>query len=146
MLISKTAEYALRSVVFLALNPKTSYTSAQLSAETQVPARYLVKVMQALARSGLISTQRGKRGGYRLIRPSAQISIYDVVNSVDPVKRIHSCPLGIPSHGTQLCALHRRLDHAAEIVYEAFKKTSVEELMEDHSTVPPFRDTTPRRK
>lgn len=140
MLISKTSEYALRSVVFLAMNPGSLYTSEGLSRDVRVPARYLVKVMQALARAGIVHTQRGKKGGYRLVRTPDKISLFDIIHAVDPIKKISSCPLGLASHGTTLCPLHRKLDQSAEMAYDAFRATSVASLIKDHTTVPPFRD------
>ena len=129
MLISKTAEYALRSVVCMAASPETKITAHQLSAKIRVPAGYLTKVMQALSRAGLISSQRGKKGGFLLTRDPRKITIFDVTNAVDPTKRILSCPLGLHTHGSALCPLHRRLDQAAETVYKAFRETTIAELI-----------------
>ena len=51
-----------------------------------------------------------------LARKPTELTILEVVNAVDPVQRIESCPLGIAAHGTNLCPLHRRLDLALEAV------------------------------
>ncbi len=129
MLISKTAEYALRSVVCMAASPETKITAQQLSKKIRVPAGYLTKVMQALSRAGLISSQRGKKGGFLLTRDPGKMSIFDVTNAVDPVKRILSCPLGLHEHRTTMCPLHRRLDQAAHMVTRAFQETTIAELI-----------------
>ena len=46
-----------------------------------------------------------------------------------PIKRIDRCPLGIDSHGTSLCPLHKRLDEATELVERSFASTTIAELL-----------------
>ena len=43
--------------------------------------------------------QRGRHGGCKAAKPGSEISVYDIVQAVDPIRRIHMCPVGIPSHG-----------------------------------------------
>ena len=77
-----------------------------------IPPDYLSKVLQALRRGGIIKATRGAGGGIVLTRAPAAITVLEVINAVDPITRICKCPLGIPSHGTSLCALHKKLDDA----------------------------------
>src|SRR2546423_1796309 len=111
-MFSQTVEYALRAVVWLAAHEKQPQTTIQISAGTKVPVGYLGKVMQSLGRAGLAQAQRGKGGGFLLARPSAQVSVLEVINSVEPFRRITKCPLGIEAHGNRLCPLQKRLDGA----------------------------------
>jgi Rrf2 family protein len=127
--ISQTAEYALRAVVHLAAGPSAPRTTRQIAAATRVPAPFLSKVMQGLGRAGLVRSQRGLRGGFKLARDPAELTILDVVNAVDPLRRIRGCPLDLPEHGLNLCPLHRRLDDAAALVEDAFRQTTVAELL-----------------
>jgi Rrf2 family protein len=128
--ISQTAEYALRAMVFLAENPNAAHPVPQIAGHTQVPAGYLSKVLQNLARAGLVSSQRGLGGGFRLNRPVAEISLLDVVNSVSPIQRITCCPLGLAHHTEQLCALHHRLDEAIGHFESSFRETCLAQLLE----------------
>jgi len=127
-MISQTAEYALRAIVYLA-DQDVPRTTAQIAEATKVPAGYLAKVMQSLSRSGLVKSQRGLNGGFTLTRDPNKLSILSVVNAVDPIQRFVECPLGIPSHGRQLCPLHHRLDQAAAMVEKAFGEIMVAELL-----------------
>ncbi len=129
-MISQTAEYALRAMMCLASHKGASLTTQEVAAATKVPAGYLSKVLQALGRAGLIRSQRGLHGGSTLARPANEITVLEVVNAVDPVKRIRRCPLGLSAHGNRLCALHRRLDEAACMVEKAFADSTMEELLE----------------
>ena len=130
-MISQTAEYALRAIVFLAENPTVSHTTQEIAAATQVKPAYLSKVLQNLSRNGLVTSQRGLGGGFVLAKPPAEINLYDVMQSVDPLQRVHSCPLKIQAHATNLCPLHRRLDHAMALVEKSFRETHLSDLMAD---------------
>ncbi len=129
-MISQTAEYALRAIVFLADQEGNPRTNVQIAEATKIPVGYLAKVMQGLVRAQLVNSQRGLNGGFTLCRDSQGITVLEVVNSVDPIQRIHVCPLNLPSHGTTLCPLHRRLDDAAALVEDAFQTTTIAELLD----------------
>ncbi len=127
-MISQTAEYALRAIVYLADQNETPHTTQQIAEVTHVPAGYLAKVMQALSRAGLVHAQRGLHGGFTLAHPATELTVLDVVQAVDPLHRITACPLGLKGHQA-LCPLHRRLDNAVAMVEEALKKSTIAELL-----------------
>jgi Rrf2 family transcriptional regulator, nitric oxide-sensitive transcriptional repressor len=128
-MISQTAEYALRAIVYLADQAGAARTTTQIADTTQVPPGYLAKVMRSLTRAGLVKSQRGLNGGFTLAHDPEQLSILEVVNAVDPIQRYPECPLGIENHGRRLCPLHSRLDQAAAMVEQAFGDTKVAELL-----------------
>lgn len=138
-MISRTAEYALRAVLCLAAaNEESAFqTAGQIAAQAHVPADYLAKVLQSLTRVGLIISQRGKGGGFRLAQAAADTSIYAVVEAVDPVQRIHVCPLGLEAHGTHLCPLHQRLDDAMSLIEAQFRNTTIAELLDTRGPAQP---------
>ena len=129
-MISQTAEYALRAMVHLADRQGTPRTNAQIAEATEIPAGYLAKVMQSLSRAQLVNSQRGLNGGFTLAKDVRELTILEIVNVVDPIRRYPECPLGISSHGTTLCPLHRRLDDAAAMVEESFGDTTLSELLD----------------
>lgn len=133
MIVSRTAEYALRAVVHLAAaeGETISQTVGQIAAGTQVPVGYLSKVLQSLSRAGLIVSQRGLGGGFRLAKAPAGTSILEVVQAIEPMERLTTCPLGLEAHGTNLCPLHRRLDDAMALIEAQFRATSIAELLDE---------------
>jgi Rrf2 family nitric oxide-sensitive transcriptional repressor len=137
-MFSQTAEYALRAVVSLADSDGRPLTTHQLAELTQVPLDYLSKVMQSLGRGGLVESQRGKHGGFRLARPANRLTILDVLNAVDPLTRIRTCPLKLKGHGRQLCPLHRRLDDAISTVEKAFADTVISDLLNPQAEIRPL--------
>jgi Rrf2 family nitric oxide-sensitive transcriptional repressor len=128
-MISQTAEYALRAVTYLACQEAVEPpTTAQISRATKVPCNYLAKVLRSLSRAGLVHSQRGPGGGHKLARDPAKLTVLQVINAVDPLARIQSCPLGLEHH-RDLCPLQRRLDSAIAMVQEAFSTTTIAELV-----------------
>ena len=131
-MFSTTLEYALRAVTWLAARPGEGLTAGRIAEATQVPEDYLSKVLQQLVRGEVLVSQRGRHGGFQLARPAAEISMFAVVNAVEPIPRIEKCPLGLREHGVVLCPLHKRLDHAYALVEKAFAETTLEELVQDN--------------
>lgn len=140
-MISQTVEYALRAIVALANQYDEPCTSQRLAEKTCVPGPYLSKVMQSLVRGGVVKSQRGLRGGFRLSSPPSEMTIWDVVDAVEPIQRIKECPLGIGSHAGTLCPLHRRLDDAMAWVETSFRETTVDELLHEDPSVTPLCET-----
>ncbi len=112
-----------------------------LAGLTKVPPNYLAKVLQLLAGANLIVGRRGVGGGYRLARPAEKITLLEVINAVDPVKRIETCPLGLANHGPNLCPLHRRADQAAAALIDIFGGVSLRDLLKDANHSKPLCDT-----
>lgn len=140
-MFSQTVEYALRAVVHLAMHAPEPQKTSEIAEATKVPAAYLSKVLQGLRERELVHLQRGVGGGVTLTRAPAAISILDVVNAVDPIQRITTCPLDLKSHGVRLCALHRRMDDAMQKMEDAFRRTSLAELLADSNPSVPLCDT-----
>lgn len=132
-MISSTSEYALRIVAFLASREAHSASRDELVEGTKTPRGYLVKVMKQLDEAGLIASQRGRGGGYRLLKTPDTISVYDVIAAIAELPRIERCPLGRPDH-ISLCPLHQRLDDAAAAAELAFRETRISELVEQGRT------------
>jgi Rrf2 family nitric oxide-sensitive transcriptional repressor len=137
-MFSQTVEYALRAVVHLADQAPRPRTTEQIAAATRVPKAYLSKVLQNLRRAGVIRSRRGSGGGMTLVKAPDQLTILEVVNAVEPVGRIQTCPLGLAAHGVRLCPLHRRLDNALASVEAAFAETTLAEVLAEPTGSPPL--------
>jgi Rrf2 family protein len=138
-MLSKTAEYALRAVVWLATNVDQREAADALADRTKVPRRYLNKVLQELVQAGLVTSQSGPGGGYGLAIPPEKVTILDVVNAVSPIERIRHCPLGLPSH-TRLCPLHKELDRVYAETEKALGRVTIARLLQSTSTILPLCD------
>lgn len=137
-MFSKTVEYALRAVVHLSRHVEAGQTTEQIAQATKVKQAYLAKVLQRLGRAGIVKSQRGLGGGVTLVPPPENLTILQVVNAVDPIQRITTCPLELASHGIRLCPLHARLDQALAHVEKAFGATTLAEILAEPTASSPL--------
>ncbi|MBK9128108.1 MAG: Rrf2 family transcriptional regulator [Phycisphaerales bacterium] len=136
-MISQTTEYALRAVVWLAANPEKPLTAQQIAEATRVPAGYLAKVLQGLSRAGLLNSQRGLGGGFTLAKAPSAMTMWEVVQAVDPLKRIKDCPLGFEAHAGALCLLHQQVDDAIATIEKQFSSCKISKLIDpNHAAAP----------
>lgn len=139
-MLSQTVEYALRAVAYLGQHVPDAQTTKQIAAVTKVPPAYLSKVLQELGRAGIVQSRRGVGGGVTLAKSPDELTILEVVNAVDPIQRIKSCPLELKAHGVKLCPLHRRLDNALKVFEDAFRTTTLAEVLAEPSESIPLCD------
>ncbi len=132
-MFSQTVEYALRAAVHLASEAPAPRTTDQIAAATLVPRAYLSKVLQSLAKAGVVQSQRGLGGGMTLAKSPEDLTILEVVNAVEPIQRIRTCPLELAAHGIHLCPLHSRLDAALATVEQALGASTLAEVLADPS-------------
>lgn len=140
-MLSKTAEYALRAIAFLAGRPEHPASADLLAEKTKVPRRYLQRVLQDLVLAGLVHSRPGPGGGYLLSVGTDELTIFDIVQAVAPLERIRECPLGLKTH-TALCPLHAELDRAYAATEEAFKAVTIKQLVTSASPIIPLCELT----
>ena len=106
-MISKTALHALKAVAALAERPGEFQGASSIATRIDAPQNYLGKLLQGLIQSGIVSSQKGKGGGFQLARPPEKISLFDVVEPFDHVSRWEGCFMGNSScSATTPCAMH----------------------------------------
>ncbi len=91
MRLTDYTDYTLRVLMFCALNPERSITIAELADSHAVSKNHLMKIVNDLARQGLLQTTRGRGGGLRLLKPAADINIGDVVRQSETDFRMVEC-------------------------------------------------------
>lgn len=94
-MISKSAQYAIRAVVLIAAGPATNRGAQELAQRIDAPPNYMGKLLKQLADAGVLESTRGSGGGFRLARPAAEITLYDVVDPIDKLSRWTNCFLGL---------------------------------------------------
>lgn len=108
MLFSRSAEYAIRAMTFLAGQPSGKLTGAREMAQAEkIPMPFLWKILQNLARRKLIRSFKGLRGGYELARPAHQITLEAILAATDGGGLTADCVLGLPEcNEANPCPLH----------------------------------------
>lgn len=91
MRLTDYTDYTLRVLMFCALNAGRSVTIAELAESHAVSKNHLMKIVNDLARQGLLQTTRGRGGGLRLLKPAADIRIGDVVRQSETDFRLVEC-------------------------------------------------------
>ena len=91
MRLTDYTDYTLRVLMFCALNPERSITIAELAETHAVSKNHLMKIVNDLARQGLLQTTRGRGGGLRLLKAAADINIGDVVRKSETDFRMVEC-------------------------------------------------------
>ncbi len=107
--LSKGAEYAIRSILYLSRQRtgRVCY-SEEISKNQEIPRAYLAKVFQALGRKGIIKSMRGTKGGVTLLKAPELISVYDVIIAVEGDIFLNDCLIheGF-CHRDPVCSAHR---------------------------------------
>jgi len=130
-MLSKTGIHAVRAMVVLAELPEGAYAGAVSIAEgIQAPRNYLGKLLQLLAREGLVESQKGMGGGFRLARPPRDISLLDVVEPIEHISRWNGCIMGRDVCSEEApCAIHHRWKTIREAYLELLRDTRLADLI-----------------
>jgi FeS assembly SUF system regulator len=117
--LSKIADYGVVLMARLASDPVgATHNARELAAEAQLPVPVVSKVLKALARTRLLESHRGAKGGYQLARPPQAISVADIVRALEGPIAVTECNLGPHSCEHELaCALRspwQKINHVLE--------------------------------
>jgi Rrf2 family protein len=90
-MLSHKARYALRAMVELAREPSGQVTSGELALRADAPRKFLEAILLELARRHIVTSKRGKFGGYVLTRPAVEISFAEIIRAVDGPLALAPC-------------------------------------------------------
>jgi Rrf2 family protein len=91
--ITAKVDYAVRAAVELAAAPPGPMKGDELARRQGIPAKFLENILADLRRAGIVASQRGAVGGYRLARPAADIRVADIIRAVEgPLADVHGSP------------------------------------------------------
>ena len=138
-MISQTVDYALRAMVVLASYYDNVMSVRTLADVTHVPRPYLSKLMSQLVRAQLVQSRRGVGGGFVLARPPQEISMWDVVQAIDPIQRLHVSPLNIKDQANPR-ALHQLIDRVIDELEQAFRNISLSKVLDEGCQQSPLED------
>ena len=136
-MISKTSISAAKALAMLAGIPEGEYAgAAAIAREIGAPQNYLGKLLKILADEGLLESQKGFGGGFRLARAASEISLFDVVEPIDKVSRWGNCFLGNGSCSESTpCAVHGRWKRIREEYLGFLRQTTMADLASKRVTV-----------
>jgi len=112
-MITRETDYAIRAMVFLAVQPdsKAPVSSADMADTMKIPYRFLRKIVLKLIAAGLVESRRGKGGGLNMAVDPATVSLFDIMRAVDPNGLCLNVCLEDPAQCKRsfFCGLHEAL-------------------------------------
>ncbi len=131
MKFSKSSRYALYAVLEMAVADGPA-SVAHICKRFEIPEGALAKVFQALVRAGIAHGTRGVGGGYRLVKPAAEITVLDVISLFDPPRMMGTCLLSdrveTNCHEEPDCRLRQLFDEVDEMARNTFASVTIETL------------------
>ena len=124
-MISRTGTHALRALAVLGDLPDGSYAgAAQIAARIEAPANYLGKLLQQLARAGVVVGRKGSQGGFRLARGPKDITLLEALEPIENLMDERACILGAGKCAhREPCSVHKKWS-AVRAEYFSFLRTT----------------------
>jgi Rrf2 family protein len=131
--LSKKADYALMAMKHLATRSDAASASAREIAEQyDIPIELMAKVLQRLARRGLLTSHQGTRGGYRLSKPAGAISVADIIQAIDGPLTVTACSTEAENCGQfAKCSVRDPLWRIKDRILSALATCSLDEVATD---------------
>jgi len=128
--LSKKADYALMAMKHIAVKSDAATISArEIAEEYDIPIELMAKVLQRLARQGLLTSTQGTRGGYRLAQPMAAISVADIIEAIDGPLTVTACSTDDDGCGQYAkCNVRDPLWRIKDRIVEALARCSLAEI------------------
>ena len=134
MILSQAAKYGIRAVLYLAQNDPGPLLSRDIATALDIPAPFLARILQDLAKNNLLSSFKGRGGGFKLARPADAIKLLDVVQAIEGRQFGEGCVLGLGEClETNHCPLHYKWTDIKEDILGMMREKSVKELLEEAS-------------
>ncbi len=129
MNFSKTTEYALNILSYMAVNERKLYSAEEIFKELKIPYRYLRKQLTILSKSDLLTSIQGKYGGYRISKKLEDISILDIIIASDEKQLSSHCFFGFTVCAfTEKCSFHDKWEKVRNEMNLALSTTNLAEL------------------
>jgi Rrf2 family protein len=132
VILSLTAEHALRAVLYVARNAgEKPVRVPEAAAALSIPRNYLSKILHTLARSGILESMRGRAGGFRLAVPADRLSLLLVIQEFDRMPEQRRCLLGwAVCSDRNACAVHHSWKTTSESVARFFRTTTIAHILQ----------------
>ena len=129
-MLTRSAEYAVRALSLLSLRQGDgALRAAEIAAELGLPPQFLTKILRRLTATGLVSSQRGRAGGFRLARPADEVALLDVVEPFQEGMEGVECLLGQRDCSDRAaCPLHERMERIRRDFHDLLSGTTLAEV------------------
>jgi Rrf2 family protein len=131
MQITRSGEYGLRGLLFLAKQPPEKVTLvSEISKEQKIPETFLAKIFQRLSKVGLLRSARGAKGGFSLGKPAREITMREIVEAIEGPIAFNRCLLRQGECDEEkVCSLRKVWEKAQQRFVEILDRTTIEDLV-----------------
>jgi Rrf2 family protein len=134
-MLSNTSKYAIRAMIYLAINSVNDSKTGikKISSELSMPAPFLAKILQILAKHKLLTSTKGPNGGFSLGRDARKITLYDIVTVIDGNDIFDSCLISLRTCNEENipCPVHHKYEGLRNEIKQLFKRQDIGSLAND---------------
>ncbi|HEX2393876.1 MAG TPA: Rrf2 family transcriptional regulator [Bacteroidales bacterium] len=134
-MLSNTSKYAIRAMIYLAMNAGNSQKTGikKISSELSIPAPFLAKILQILARHKLLSSSKGPNGGFSLSRDARKIMLFEIVTVIDGSDIFDKCLISLRTCNEENipCPIHHKYEGIRNEIKQLFQQQDIGNLAND---------------
>ena len=133
-MLSKSSKYAIRAVLYLSLNSndKKKYNPKDIAKEIDIPAPFLAKTLQELTKNNLISSTKGRNGGFYLTKDNRLNSMLSIIECIDGLSKFDTCFIGLPKRSdSSPCAVHHIVSPLKNDLLKVLKDNNIDDFTKD---------------
>ena len=133
-MLSKSSKYAIRAVLYLSLNSdeEKKYNPKEIAEVISIPAPFLAKILQELAKNKLISSTKGRNGGFYLTKDNRINSMLSIIDCIDGLNKFEECFIGLPKcSDSSPCAVHHIVSPLKNDLLKVLKNNNIDDFTKD---------------
>ncbi len=129
MIYSKACEYGIRALTYLARHPNRLCLAKEISQSEGIPHYFLSKILQNLARQGVLRSVKGPGGGFQLAKDPEELTLYDIKALLDGTQDLDECAVGLGRCTDETpCPLHDAFQPLRERIKRYLKETTLADM------------------
>ena len=130
MYITRESDYGVRCVIYLSRNPQSIVPVNEIAKSMHIPKTFLAKILQRLAKAGIVKSVRGVGGGFSLLKKPADISMLDVIKAIQGECAINICAVNAKvCRLSRSCSVHPIWVELRHIMVERLRKENFAKLI-----------------
>lgn len=133
-MFSKTSEYAIKIMIYLGTHKENEklHGVREICEMLKSPEAFTAKILQQLVRAELLSSMKGKNGGFKIEKKTKEITIFDIVKAIDGDKSFTRCILGLADcSGENPCPLHHKYYKIKNEIQKNILNTNIKDLKDN---------------
>lgn len=130
-MLSNASKYAVRAVLFLAekSNMENKFGAAQIADALEIPAQFIAKILQQLAKKHIITSVKGPTGGFYLSQKNLELKVCDILDETEIKNVFEGCFLGLPTcNDNNPCPVHHLVNDFKHKILQKFEHQTIGEF------------------